>query len=84
MIFLLVLSILINALSVSFIIWKIYDVEKNDAKITRWLFDSLYSLNSNVKLPDDESKISTAKAEVYNPATDPMNEFDGRRDDFHS
>jgi len=48
-----------------------------------WLFQSLYSINHNVKLPDEIIEIIPKKASVYNPLKDPMSEFTGDLDDWH-
>lgn len=51
----------------------------------KWMFDSLYSMNHNVKLPEVfEPKPETHKKPiVYSPERDPMAEFNGNKDDFH-
>ncbi len=58
-----------------------------DRAITRhalledWLFQSLYSINNKVLLPDEAEKpLSSKPATVYSPEDDPMNEF--KRGDF--
>lgn len=54
-------------------------------KITRkWLFDSLYSINHAVKLPEELEKNEFKQAIVLSDATDPYNELDGRKDDWHA
>jgi hypothetical protein len=46
----------------------------------KWFFDSLYSINPNIKMPQALDR------DVYEPAIimkdDPMNEFKGEKDDW--
>lgn len=51
-------------------------------KHQKWLFDSLYSLNSNVKLPDEMEKKEYKKAIIVSDKDDPMKEFSGDHDDY--
>ena len=79
-------------LIISFIGWAVNLVLKKldeieERAITRhvlledWLFQSLYSINNKVLLPDEAEKpLSNKKATVYSPEDDPMNEF--KRGDF--
>lgn len=71
--------------AVNLVLKKLDEIE--DRAITRhalledWLFQSLYSINNKVLLPDEAEKpLSTQKATVYSPEDDPMNEF--KRGDF--
>jgi hypothetical protein len=49
-----------------------------------WLFHSLYSIDSKVKLPEAfEETLENKPAKVYNPTKDPMSEFNGAQDDWH-
>ena len=49
-----------------------------------WLFKSLYTINSNVVLPDEvDRKLSEIPAVVVNIGDDGEDEFDGKRDDWH-
>lgn len=50
----------------------------------KWLFNSLYSINQTVLLPEEHEKpMSTKKVYVYDPGADPMAEFNGNKDDFY-
>lgn len=51
----------------------------------KWMFDSLYSINNKVVLPDahEIKEDDNLKASVYSPEEDPMSEFEGFIDDFH-
>lgn len=56
---------------------RIYDSEM-------WLFNSLYSINPNVVLPEEtEKKLSDIPAVVVNVGDDGMDEFNGEKDDWH-
>lgn len=46
------------------------------------MFDSLYSINSNVKLPDELEKKEYKKAIIVSDKDDPMKEFSGDHDDY--
>jgi len=50
-----------------------------------WLFNQLYSLwPGRILKPDElEPEVKSEKAIVINRARDPMNEFNGQRDDWH-
>jgi hypothetical protein len=54
------------------------DAEHRHNLQSDWLFQSLYSINHNVKLPEEVSKkpSTTRKATVYNYHDDPKREFD--------
>lgn len=78
------LILLLSIIAMLYYIDKRIKVIQQENKLHReWLFDALYSINHNVKLPDENVN------EIYEPAivtydsTDPMGEFDGRHDDFH-
>lgn len=69
----------------AYILKRLDEIE--DRAITRhalmedWLFQSLYSINNKVLLPDEAEKpLSGKPATVYSPEDDPMNEF--KRGDF--
>lgn len=47
----------------------------------KWLFDSLYSINHNVKLPEEVSVKQYKPAVVIHKSKDPYNEFNGMMDD---
>lgn len=54
---------------------------RRHALMEDWLFQSLYSINNKVLLPDEAEKpLSSKPATVYSPEDDPMNEF--KRGDF--
>lgn len=55
---------------------RIFEVHK------KWMFDSLYSINSNVKLPDELEKKEYKKAIIVSDKDDPMKEFSGDHDDY--
>lgn len=48
----------------------------------KWMFDSFYSINSNVKLPDELEKKEYKKAIIVSDKDDPMKEFSGDHDDY--
>jgi hypothetical protein len=84
------LTSLINILALNFFSHKI--LKKIDSKFNetsdrdelqrKWLFDALYSINQNVKLPNEEIIPMMRKAKVYNPQLDPMKEFEQMPDDW--
>lgn len=50
----------------------------------KWVFESLYSIDHKVLLPEEHEKPATSKkAVIYNPLKDPMAEFRGQKDDFY-
>lgn len=54
------------------------------ARHEKWLFDSLYSINNKVLLPDDlEKPVEDIPAKVYSPFKDPLNQFKGQKNDWH-
>ena len=58
------------------------DIEDKLEDMEKWLFDSLYSINPNVKLPDEKTKENKEPAKVYSPKNDPWSEFKGELDDY--
>ena len=85
MAYLLAIGILIAYLKLS---KKIDDLKSfTDKRIHEsdlWLFNSLYSINPNVVLPDDvEKKLSDIPTTVVHLDSDGMDEFNGQRDDWY-
>lgn len=58
---------------------------ENLAKLQDWLFNQLYTIApGKVLRPDEiEPKEESKKAVVINRNRDPMNEFTGKKDDWH-
>lgn len=51
----------------------------------KWLFESLYSIDKGVKLPEEKAVIKTKeKIKVFKPSEDPMREYRGEKDDWFS
>lgn len=74
MIYLLVISLWV------WIFYKIKSLELRHIKereiFEKWLFDSLYSIDNKVLLPTEKEKpLTTKKAEVYKPESQPEYEF---------
>jgi hypothetical protein len=84
--FLIPLTVLIAAFYVKKRMNTILDnlgiLKKNIHDNQRWMFDSLYSINHNVKLPDEQGPRIFKPAIVVCDKDDPMGEFDGRHDDY--
>ena len=58
-------------------------IHKRFDKLEKWLFDSLYSIDQDVVLPESTViKSSNSPASVYNPNEDPYSEFNGKQDDW--
>lgn len=58
---------------------------RNDlSKHQKWLFDQLYSLAPGKVLEPDEieEKVLHFPAKIIHPSRDPMNEFNGKKDDW--
>ena len=72
-------------LLVFFDIFLIIDTKRNEKKRTehdeiyeKWIFDSLYTINPNVLLPESHEKVEKIKpATVYCPSKDGMSELNG-------
>lgn len=62
-----------------FIIKEINKMKDRQKIFEKWLFDSLYSINSNVILPEQIAALDFKKAKII--AKNPMNEFTGLLDD---
>lgn len=62
---------------------RIKAIQQENKLHREWLFESLYSINHNVKLPDEVGETKIEMAIVVSDATDPYSEFDGRLDDWH-
>lgn len=64
---------------------KKLDAMKAQDEVTRqWIFDSLYSINHEVKLPEAIDKFEPKEAIVISDKTDPYKEFTGDHDDWFS
>lgn len=61
---------------------KTQDIRNKET--TDWIFDSLYSINHNVKLPEHKEEIKETPAIVTSDKTNPMKEFSGDHDDYFS
>lgn len=49
----------------------------------RWMFESIYSINHKVLLPEEHEKPTiNKKAKVHSPTTEAMYEFSGKKDDW--
>lgn len=59
------------------------EIKEFNLETRKWLFDSLYSINHNVKLPEDKKEVEVKEAVVINPRLDPYSEFNGNKDDWH-
>ena len=74
---------------IAVIIWQLvlYRAEQiqREQIFQKWIFDSLYSMNNKVVLPDSHEvkEDDNLKASVHSPDEDPMSEFDGVIDDWH-
>lgn len=56
---------------------------ERQAIFEKWIFESLYSINHKVVLPEvHEKKTINRPAKVYSPSEDPMSEFTGEMDDL--
>ncbi len=57
---------------------KLSDEQKEREKVfQKWIFDSLYSINNKVLLPEEKEVISTENAIVISPEDDIMFQFKG-------
>jgi hypothetical protein len=51
----------------------------------KWLFESLYSIDKSVRLPEEKAEIKPkAKIAVFKPSDNPMREYKGEKDDWFS
>lgn len=64
------------------ILIKLNILDKHAAQHQEWMFGALYSMNHNVKLPEDKDRTVFKPAIITSDANDPMGEFDGRHDDY--
>lgn len=67
---------------------ELADIEKRiidrEEIFQKWIFESLYSIDHKVLLPEEHEKKSVSKpAKIYSPIEDPMNEFTIGKDDFY-
>jgi len=70
------------------LLYTLHDLEKKrierDKVFQKWIFESLYSIDHKVLLPEEHEKPAiNKKAVVYIPSKDPMAEFRGQKDDFY-
>lgn len=76
--FLAIISII--TLLISYRITKLIEhQDKRQEIFEKWMFDSLYSIDKNVVLPETASPTEFKKAKVF--SKNPMNEFTGLLDD---
>lgn len=80
-------TIVLGILCYAFILKEIRDTEKRRIErekiFHKWMFDSLYSLNNKVLLPEEHEKPTiNKKARVYSPTEDGLAEFNGLKDDL--
>lgn len=74
---------LIQLVTIVMIYTKFEAMKKRHGELEKWLFDSLYTIDSNVLAPKEQIKPVTRRAKIINRHDDPMNEFTGYVDDWH-
>lgn len=81
------ITILVVVLTMAAAYWKLSkklnEMDAFNRETRKWIFDSLYSINHNVKLPNEDTKVEMKKAIIYNESKDPYSEFNGKLDDWH-
>lgn len=77
--------IIVGNMCMSYFLYKIIlqnkEKQKRDAIFEKWIFDSLYSINNKVKLPETTEKKVFKRAKISSTEENPMNEFNGMHDD---
>lgn len=85
--------IILQFIIISLMCYTLYRVEQSKKELEirivyleKWLFESLYTINTRVLKPEEvvDIKEVSSPAKVYNPQKDPMSEFNGKRIDFNA